>query len=691
MSNLSPQTLNRLLARAAEEGCSVDELLNRLLAADPTPIFYQQLLNSVGQAVIVTDLAGTITYWNRFAETLYGWQAQEVLGYNVLEITPVEQTRQQAIAIFKRISQGETWSGEFLVQRKDGTQFPALVLNYPLHNKAGELIGIIGTSFDITQRKQAEEALEEERQNLTAFQEIAIAIGGTLKLDHVLDILLDQLAQLIPYDRASIMLFGEGELSFCKWRGFSTGYDFAKTESFLKDPATWQRKGYHLDLEQPIITPDVQKHPAWVNLAEEDAAVHSWMGIPLIYRGVILGVLNLDHYSIGFFTEKHAQLAYAVAKQAGIAIATAQLFGNLETVILQRTEELRLEKDRSETILRHVADAIVFTDEQANILFVNPAWEELNGYSLAEVQGKNARLLQSGRTPPTTYQEMWAALRAGKLWKGDLFNQRKDGSTYQGELTVVPVYLSNDQMQGFVGVMRDVTEHRELDSLKERFIADAAHDLGNPVTVLTTTLYLLRKNPAQLEQRLPVLDYQIKRLNLLVRDLLTISRLDRGHQFSEIEPIDLAQLTEQVIQAQHALALEKQIDLRFTLQPNLPPIKGDIQAIERVIVNLISNALTYTPAGGWVEVRISNLDHALIDLQVKDTGIGIAPHEIKQIFKRFFRSDQARQTADGTGLGLSIVEKIVEQHGGSVSVESKVGLGSTFSVKLPCLRPLSLL
>ncbi|MDL1894250.1 PAS domain S-box protein, partial [Sphingobacteriales bacterium CHB3] len=284
---------------------------------------------------------------------------------------------------------------------------------------------------------------------------------------------------------------------------------------------------YLIHQGRPVIINDVQTNDDWKIYTPGDELIHSWLGIPLIHRDVLLGVLNLDHHDIGFFTEDYAQLAYAVAQQAGIAIANAQLFENLEELVRTRTQELAVEKERSDIILHYIADAIVFTDDKGYILYVNPAWEKLNGYTLDEVWGRRSNLIQSGETPLAVYQAMWNAITSGKTWKGDLKNRRKDGSLYVAELVIVPVHSAEGNIQHYVGVQRDVTALRELDALKERFVADAAHDLGNPVAVLNTSLYMLRHAPAQLEQRLPILEYQVKRLDALVKDLLTISQLDR--------------------------------------------------------------------------------------------------------------------------------------------------------------------
>ncbi len=144
--------------------------------------FQGYLLNEVGQAVVATNMDGAINYWNKAAEALYGWSAQEVAGQNILEVTPSTTTRAQAVAIMEALQQGESWSGEFEVQRRDGSSFPALVTDSPLHDEAGELIGIIGISTDISERKRSEEQLRFQAQLLDSVRESVIAtdLTGTI-------------------------------------------------------------------------------------------------------------------------------------------------------------------------------------------------------------------------------------------------------------------------------------------------------------------------------------------------------------------------------------------------------------------------------------------------------------------------------------------------------------------------------
>jgi PAS domain S-box-containing protein len=158
-------TIDRLageLARLRERVVELEALNSRREQAERRSELQSRLLDAVGQAVIVTDLQGAITYWNRFAEELYGWSEPEVLGRSIVDVTPSEGFRERADDIMAELKEGKSWSGEFLVRRKNGTSFPAMVTNTPVYDAAGSLVGIIGVSMDVTERRRAEEALEKQ-------------------------------------------------------------------------------------------------------------------------------------------------------------------------------------------------------------------------------------------------------------------------------------------------------------------------------------------------------------------------------------------------------------------------------------------------------------------------------------------------------------------------------------------------
>jgi signal transduction histidine kinase len=223
----------------------------------------------------------------------------------------------------------------------------------------------------------------------------------------------------------------------------------------------------------------------------------------------------------------------------------------------------------------------------------------------------------------------------------------------------------------------------ELDQLKSKFIADAAHELRSPITSLNLRLYLLEHAAAERRPHyINEFKEQLARLTKLSEDLLAISRLDALDASTNFSAIDLNQLVEEVIIAYRPMAESAGLTLISDYAPQLPPVLGEYRQLGQVSANLVTNAIHYTESG-QVLVRTSlDVDHKQACIEVHDTGLGIHPQDMPHLFERFYRGEHTAGVP-GTGLGLSIVKEIIDLHGGSIHVESQVGKGSLFRICLP--------
>jgi len=226
----------------------------------------------------------------------------------------------------------------------------------------------------------------------------------------------------------------------------------------------------------------------------------------------------------------------------------------------------------------------------------------------------------------------------------------------------------------------------ELDRMKDQFVSSVSHELRTPLTSMVGYLELLMDGEAgELEEEqahfLEIVNRNCHRLNRLVDDILFVARVDAGRLSLERETIDFGALAAAAVQSAQATAGTRDVDLRFTADDALPPIDADPLRLTQMLDNLLSNALKFTSAGGTVSVTVSR-DGDGINLEIADTGVGIPADEVEKLFDRFFRASTAG-VVQGTGLGLSIVKSIVDVHGGSISVASTEGVGTTFAVYLP--------
>jgi signal transduction histidine kinase len=227
--------------------------------------------------------------------------------------------------------------------------------------------------------------------------------------------------------------------------------------------------------------------------------------------------------------------------------------------------------------------------------------------------------------------------------------------------------------------------------MKDQFVSSVSHELRTPLTSMVGYLELLIEGEAgELEEEqehfLEIVNRNCLRLNRLVDDILFVARVDAGRLSLERERVDFGELAAAAVQSAEAAAEAKAIGLRLTVEDSLPQLWADPLRLTQLLDNLISNALKFTPEGGAVTVTVSRDGEEGVHLEVADSGVGIPADEVGKLFERFFRASTA-SAAPGTGLGLSIVKSIVDVHGGTVSVESTEGAGTTFAVDLPSQTP----
>jgi PAS domain S-box-containing protein len=354
-------------------------------------------------------------------------------------------------------------------------------------------------------------------------------------------------------------------------------------------------------------------------------------------------------------------------------------------------EELEAERDRLDAMLTHVGDAVMVTDLDRKIQFVNPAWEQLNGYTAEEILGRDPSILHSGTHSSEFYEHIHTNIYQGNTWEGEVLNQRKDGSTYDGALTITPVKDQSGEIINFVSVLHDISALKEVDRLKSQFVSDVSHELRTPLTNIRLYLDLLKrvKDENKVTRYLETLSRESSRLANLIDDLLSLSRLDVGATPLRKSNVDLNVLLDSLAQDRASLASRRGLEIVLETEQALPPLLADERLLGQIFTNLLTNAMNYSIEGGKITLRTRHVQVEKQDwiiAEVEDTGIGIPKDEQSEIFQRFFRGEASRRTgAPGTGLGLAICQEIAKRHGGHVHVTSAgiPGKGTLFSVWLP--------
>jgi PAS domain S-box-containing protein len=535
---------------------------------------------------------------------------------------------------------------------------------------------------------------EAERKQLRlaqTLQAVGALLTAQMSLNEVFDYIFDLLARVVAYDSVSVQLVDDDRLALAAGRGFpNTALAGEIIRSVSRQTLEERWGAAHLRV---ITLPDTSADPRWIVYPGSEY-IRSWIGAALRVKGRLLGILNVDSATPGAYTEELGETVAAFANQAAIAIENAQLHeavrrhaDELEERVIERTVELEHERKRTTAILDTAGEGIIFTDASGTVEYINQAMERLTGYTAGEALRQNPRLWKSGQTSPALYHELWDTIKRGRIWQGELVNRRKDGHLYDAALTVAPLYDADGRLAGFVGVQHDITQRKELDRLKDEFVSNVSHELRTPIANVKLYLSLLtRGKPERHDEYLQTLRRESARLETLIENLLDLSRLDLDTTKVVLEPVDLNQLTAQLITDRTALATSRQHTIDYQTDERRLLALADPAALSQVFTNLLTNAINYTPPNGLITVSVARREHAgqtWATIAVKDTGPGISPADLPHLFQRFYRGEAGRKSgAPGTGLGLAISDKIVDRLGGQLTVYSQPGHGATFTVWL---------
>jgi two-component system phosphate regulon sensor histidine kinase PhoR len=349
----------------------------------------------------------------------------------------------------------------------------------------------------------------------------------------------------------------------------------------------------------------------------------------------------------------------------------------------RRVSMLTADRNRLASIFTGMVEGVIDIDQSQNIIHINEAAAHLLEINAEKCSGKP--FWQEIRHKSIT-QALDDAIKGRTVIKTTVEFQRvKDGLVI--ELYVAS--LSDDQGQpiGAVMVLHDVSELKHLERIRTDFVANASHELKTPITAIRGLSETVIDDPevekSTLIQFMGRIHAQSIRLSQLVGDLMTISRLEADQGIEGFTQINFSDLVQRAVEAAENLLHSKHHTLSTDLGDRKVDVYGDRQNLSQLVDNLIDNAIKYTPEGGRIQVRLKVEGQDMV-LEVQDTGIGISPQYQERVFERFYRVDKARsQSLGGTGLGLSIVRNIAEKHGGHVSVKSQLGVGSTFSFRMP--------
>ncbi len=680
--------------------------------------FLHSILDSSTEySIITTGKDGKITLYNKGAERMIGYTAEEVVGKE----TPLLFLRGSANKSFAQIGLQIMRYGvdeaEWDVIRKDGQQLKVIFTMTPMRNRQGKMLGFLGIAKDVTEQKKLEKQLQDYTENLEKIVEkrteelerknieldaerrtaenraqeldlinkLSQAITSTIELESVLAIGAERVVDLLQVTQSRLFLIKE------ETEHLEAVYKFDKNArrgdiNYVTAPLS--RYPDFLEAIQtvkPVIIEDVQKTDMApeVKRVFEKQGISSILNLPLMSKDTAIGIMMLLHTgACRHFSNEEVTLAETVASQLAVTLKNAQLF--------RRVVE---EKGRIEALVNSSGDGILMTDNKFHLILTNSVVAQLFRTAMTQYHGKH--VIEFIDAHKDNFKEF------------DLVKQivykivTSPQETIVEEISLVsppktlkffgnPVLGEEDEVIGHMIVLHNITQEKQLEQMREDFTSMIVHDLKNPLAgVIGFAEILLNKSKKQgienFERFLTEILYQANTLHDMVNNILEIHKIEDGTMEIEEEISDYGEIINRAIRQVEISAKKKDVTIQSEVQTEFPSVFVDHTKIVRLFANILSNAVKYTPEGGSITVH-AEVQGDRVLTGISDTGKGIPAEYLDTIFDRFAQVDRRRQgKAASVGLGLYFCKLVVEAHGGRIWAESEEGQGSTFYFILPHL------
>ncbi len=540
-----------------------------------------------------------------------------------------------------------------------------------------------------------QERLEtDQKQRLAALYEVSRALGSSLDLDEVLNEVMDAIIQLTRAERGFLMLFEGGKLQVKAARNVAketlSEEDFAFSRSVIRTVA---------ETGNQVVTTNAAEDPRFAQQASVVANnLRSIQCVPLRARGNIIGVIYVDNtVHVGVFEETDLEMLSTFASQAAVAIENARLFTMTDQALAARVEELsvmqEIDKQLNATLdFERVMDltlnwAIRATHSDNGAIGVRDL--ETGEIQVIAMRGDLpddiiAQLNSDLSEMPSDYLAV-AIQREGRII-GVIITNRNDGTTFS-PLTRDFVQRLGDHAAIAIENAQLYDAVRRANDAKTEFVSIVTHELRLPMTAIKGYTDMVLLSPDVNEKHasyLQIVRNNVDRMSVLVSDLSDISRIESGRLKIEIEDtVDIREALEDSIAGMRGEIDRREHNIVIDIPDDMSTVRVDSRRLQQIFTNLVSNAYKYTPDGGTITISAEvDGDYALI--AVMDTGIGMTPEELDNLYTKFWRADQLHvREQPGTGLGLAIAKNIIEMHGGEMDVSSEKGVGTTFSFTLP--------
>lgn len=588
--------------------------------------------------------------------------------------------------------------------------------------------------------------LQTKISELTTLRDMGLVLSSTLNQEELLDRTLRIVTSNLNFDRAMVLLVDEERRVLTGGRMIGgmpeMGEMIAKLELPLDDDELLLARV--VKTGEPVLVRDAsQVSGATTQSIIAALKMRTFLSVPLQAKGRCVGALAVDNlHSARPITEDDQGLLVTLGHVVGVAIENAQLYeaveeysGTLEKKVALRTRDLAEEKSRLDAILHNIADGLLVTNSENEVLIVNPAFEDMFGLQTNALVGRPLTAVIEERELQDIITN--ALQETDTVFLAEIF--LPNGRTFKALASAIQ---QEEDTIGVVTVLRDITHESEVDRMKTDFISMASHELRTPLTSVLGFAKLIHKSFNQhvapkiadddfkgqqavqrIRDNLDIIVSEGERLTRLINDVLDVAKMEEGKVEWHMADVSVDEVIESAVAAISSLANAENLMVRVDVEEGLPPVWADRDRLIQVVTNLLSNAIKFTEEG---QIRVASYKLQVADdgtvqpstlrtgpqdeawsgsielaevlkpgtwdlepgywlaVSVQDTGLGIVQENLPQVFEKFRQvGDVLTDRPKGTGLGLPICKHIVEHHGGRIWVDSELGVGSTFTFVLP--------
>ena len=674
---------------------------------------YRNIIENINLGLMEVDLDENIVFANDSFCKMTAYSLDELLGKNSRDIFLVENdfhSDSQMDNVQSLRTTGESSAYELKIKRKDGKSLWMIISGAPVRDETGRVIGSLGIHNDITERKQHEIAVEEllqkveisneelkvQQKYLKAINDFSTRIINSQTVKEIVDEITTNTVKDFGFTDCVVYLLNANKDLLSQVSAFGTK---EKDGELLSPIFIEMGKGVVGSVAangKAEMISDTSLDERYIKDVEQGLAE---LAVPIMVDNEVIGVIDSEHAERDFFTKDHLNSLSTIANLTATKIKKA--------ISEEKRKFAELALQESETKLRSVIDsamdAVITIDEFGCITEWNVQAEHLFGYS--QMEAKDSSL--SDLIVPEKYRDAHNKGMAHflKTGEGPVLNKRieiigmhKSGEIFPIELSIVPIQ-TNDQYY-FSAFIRDIRaqkktelemqqaleKEKELREMKSKFVSMTSHEFRTPLTTIKSNIelldFFLKKNgldqDPKARRNIERIESQIERLNQLMNDMLMIGKLEGGKIPFNPQSLLLSDLCKDVVN-HFSIDLGKESSVDFKIIGKEKEVEIDPNIYEHIITNLLSNALKYSDSGSKIDLVLEFNDDFFL-CSIKDRGIGISEADQEKLFESFFRAKNVG-AIQGTGLGLSIVKQFVEMHKGEISLQSKIGEGTTFSIK----------